>query len=350
MDGKFRVLSLDGGGMRGLYTASLLHSLARLFDERFCTMDPDIGKSFDLICGTSTGSILACGLAAGVPIRSICNLYIEKGPLIFRTPKPGNSKFLLSIWLSRHLFKPAALPHILQESLDDVFKDLTLGELFHKRNIALCIPTIDAADFPDKHRDKNYKLSSICMASSAAPVFFPLSRMSNPDNEHQILHFVDGGLWANNPVMIALTEALQLAPRTHEIEILSVGTCDRPSGEPYTEQKPLWGLWQWQGGVKTLEMSLKAQSYGYNSMVKFLARSLSESGRRIEVVRLEEGAKSEKQYNSIGLDRADDEAIKTLINLAEKDASTVHSTTLTKKSSHDYDIVESIFKNMKALT
>ncbi len=356
---KFRVLTLDGGGMRGLYTAYLLRALTRLFNREFAKTDPDIGKSFDLICGTSTGAILACGLAAGVPISSICDLYMKKGPLIFTNPIPVKNRLYLSVWLAFHMFRPAASHQILQESLQEVFGDQTLGEVFEKRNIALCIPTIDAADhssrvfktphFSDKQRDSNYKLSSVCMASAAAPVFFPLSRQNNPDNEREVLHFVDGGLWANNPVMIGLTEALQMAPKNHEIEIISIGTCDRPSGSPYTERKPLWGLWHWQGGVKTLEMSLKAQSYGYAHIVNFIARSFSEYGRNIRVIRLEEGMKSEEQYNSIGLDRADQKAVRTLITLAEKDAARIHSLTLSNGLSSEYSVIENIFGHLNIL-
>ena len=74
----YRVLSLDGGGMRGLYTASVLQSLVNRF-SRSNSGNKDIGKGFDLIAGTSTGGILACGLAAGVPIKNIIELYSKKG-------------------------------------------------------------------------------------------------------------------------------------------------------------------------------------------------------------------------------------------------------------------------------
>lgn len=74
----FRVLSLYGGGMRGLYTASLLETLAQRFDK-FKTVDPDLGKVFDLICGTSTGAILASALALGISLKKVQGLYIEKG-------------------------------------------------------------------------------------------------------------------------------------------------------------------------------------------------------------------------------------------------------------------------------
>ena len=81
----FRVLSLDGGGMRGLYTASVLSTLAQRFSP---SNQLDIGKGFNLIAGTSTGGILACALAAGVPIERVIDLYRNEGPAIFRDPVP----------------------------------------------------------------------------------------------------------------------------------------------------------------------------------------------------------------------------------------------------------------------
>ncbi|MCB1092960.1 MAG: patatin-like phospholipase family protein [Verrucomicrobiae bacterium] len=82
------VLTLDGGGMRGLYTASVLETLADRFAGSQARPSLDIGKGFDLIFGTSTGAILACGLAAGIDISTIKSLYRVKGPAIFPDPMP----------------------------------------------------------------------------------------------------------------------------------------------------------------------------------------------------------------------------------------------------------------------
>jgi patatin-like phospholipase/acyl hydrolase len=96
----FRVLTLDGGGMRGLYTTNLLMALAKRFNHRFSRQEPDVGKTFNLICGTSTGAILACALAAGIPLSRIKDLYIKKGPQIFRHPMPKGKRCALWRWVS----------------------------------------------------------------------------------------------------------------------------------------------------------------------------------------------------------------------------------------------------------
>lgn len=123
----FRVLALDGGGMRGLYSATLLQVLAKRFDKRFHDNEPDIGASFDLICGTSTGAILACGLAAGISLDRVRKLYIEKGPVIFPSPMPAGKKVYR--WVFKHRNRPAARAEVLREALNGCFNDMTLQEV-----------------------------------------------------------------------------------------------------------------------------------------------------------------------------------------------------------------------------
>lgn len=87
-DKPFRVLSLDGGGTRGIYTASYLANLASAFCRRRKVSNIDVGQSFDLIVGTSTGGILACGLAAGIPLQKMASLYKDRSKAIFRRRIP----------------------------------------------------------------------------------------------------------------------------------------------------------------------------------------------------------------------------------------------------------------------
>lgn len=350
----FRVLTIDGGGMRGLYTASLLNFLVKRFDSD--VINPDIGKSFDLICGTSTGAILACGLAAGIPLDKIRNLYIEQGIEIFPSPLPKDKGIYL--WAFKHRKKPASRADVLKSVLIKTFEDLTMHQVYERRKIALCIPSVKAINHKarvfktphnaGKHKDNNYLLSDICLASSAAPIFFPLACQTDPDDTHNIQHYVDGGLWANNPVMVGLIEALSMAQSTQEIEIISIGTCDQPSGDPYSLENSDWGLLDWRVGVQIVEMSMSAQSYGYASMAKFLADYFSSIGRSIKIIRFDESKKSPEQYSAIGLDKADKIAISTLISLAESDADQIHSEAKSEESDELKPVVE-IFENLSTL-
>jgi len=355
MKDKFRVLCIDGGGMRGLYTATLLSTLAYRFDSKFSKKSPDIGKNFNLICGTSTGAILACALASGIDLNKIRTLYADYGKLIFPKPMPKEKKKLY-LWSFFHRDKPAANADKLREILTEIFGRMTIKQLYEERNIALCVPCINASTHkswvfktphnPDKHRDDNYSLVDVCMSSAAAPILFPISQFNNPDDSTRKDSFVDGGLWANNPIMVGLLEALSLVDKdNHQLEILSVGTCDRPTGDPYGLEDPNWGLMKWRVGMDIVEMSLSAQSFGYTNMAKFLSHFLNKFGLDNKVVRLEQTNKSPQQYSAINIDRSDSLAIKTLNDLAATDADAIHSQVMGQNPG-DLILVKDIFTNL----
>ena len=88
-NGPFRVLSLDGGGMRGTYTATYLSHLATTFERRLKRRTLDIGSAFDLIVGTSTGAIIGCAIAKGVPLEEVVKLYRDCGSKIFPRKLPS---------------------------------------------------------------------------------------------------------------------------------------------------------------------------------------------------------------------------------------------------------------------
>src|SRR5437763_16576155 len=94
----YRVLALDGGGVRGLYSATVLRTIARYYADQRNVTTLDIGKGFNLITGTSTGGILACALAGGVSIDDVISLYREAGPRIFKDPTPDSSLYLVA-WI-----------------------------------------------------------------------------------------------------------------------------------------------------------------------------------------------------------------------------------------------------------
>lgn len=362
----FRVLTLDGGGMRGLYTAILLQRMVQLFDSKYQVKKsdgsvaiPDIGKAFDLICGTSTGAILACALAVGVPIDEVIKLYIEEGKNIFPSPQP--SSWLKYLWALKYRKKAAANADKLKELLDHFFKNETIKNMYDKRNISICIPTINASNhrawvfktphFPDKHRDINYKLSDVCLASSAAPIFFPIANVANPDNGSE-QYFVDGGLWANNPIMVGLIEAVAFTKKEQPVELISIGTCEMPTGDPNLLKSNL-GVMDWKVGIGITEMSISAQAFGYSNMAKFSATLITSLGKSVTVIRLEESQKSKGQLSSIGLDKSDSTAIKTLKDLASSDTDLNHSKVINdlqkKDPQKESQIIKNIFSNMDEL-
>ena len=138
----YRVLTIDGGGMRGLYSATVIDTLARRFARKTGNDTLDIGKGFDLIAGTSTGGILACALAKGVSTQELIKLYRQEGANIFQDPVP-EKKWLRWAWRNRN--KPANNAEHLCKCLKKHFGDDTLASVYKARKIGLCIPTVNMA-------------------------------------------------------------------------------------------------------------------------------------------------------------------------------------------------------------
>lgn len=336
IDRPFRVLSLDGGGMRGLYTSFLLDRLSKNFsnsrDLGPCKLD--VGKGFDLIVGTSTGGIIACGLAVGLSTDQIISLYKETGRRVFQHPMPQRP-LPLFMWLARHLTRAANDSAPFTAELREHFGDTTLRQVYEARGIALCIPSVDMKTqrswvfkTPHDHtrqRGADYQLVDVCLATCAAPLYFPLACVNDPLSSGSHHAFVDGGLWANNPVIIAQVEALEIAGPGRQIDLVSVSTCVPPSGEPISPKCANWGVMKWQAGSKALLASLCAQSSRYTGMAKVLTEHLSQP---VRVLRLEASAPSPEQARHMNLDCTTDESISVLSDLARIDAERYYDSAL----------------------
>ncbi len=216
-DREFRVLSIDGGGIKGIFPASFLAGL----EERYLEGE-SITAYFDLIAGTSTGGIIALGLGAGLPAARLRNLYIDRGDEVFPPLKAGPFAALrrCTRGLVRYRYGRDSLNRLLQGSLGG----LSLGQ----SRARLCIPASEGRHgevwvyktphHPDYRLDSRKPMVAVAEATSAAPTFFqPLK-----DDSGYVL--VDGGIWANNPTMVALTETLScFNVSRNRVRILSLG-------------------------------------------------------------------------------------------------------------------------------
>jgi len=329
----FRVLALDGGGIRGLYTAILLDILARHFSKRIGKdYDDRIGAKFDLIAGTSTGGILATALAAGIPLGDVISLYMTAGPKIFPKKHCLPSSTLGKIfWAFKFATKPAARYDILKAHLVKIFEEKTLADIYTENKIPLCIPCVDAvtqkpAVIKTPHaqyitRDGERKAVDVCMATSAAPLYFPMAILRRPETSgHDI--FVDGGLWANNPVLVGLVEALKLAKEDQPIQIISVGTCNPPAGQTFQQKECYRGTLGWGIGTTALTLSLDAQAFGH----AFIADKLCEHLRvSCKIIRLPSSPPSAIDSQHFGLDKAYRTALEVLQSRAASDAKDIQS-------------------------
>ena len=140
-----------------------------------------LGAVFNLITGTSTGGIIACALAIGVPLNDVVQLYHQHGPNIFPLKIPTSLWGVIKQWYSR----PRALKSgekSLRAALLEKFSNQTLGEIYDQRRVGLSIPAVDMNThrswvFKTPHlsnsfgRDSDYQLVDVCLATSAAPLF-----------------------------------------------------------------------------------------------------------------------------------------------------------------------------------
>lgn len=324
----YRVLSLDGGGTRGLYTAVLLEGVARRIARQNGVPDDklDIGQHFDLIVGTSTGAIIAASLAAGASLDPVIRLYREKAAAIFRDPTPAANLAFIA-WLFRTAWRPANDTYPLHEALTGILGSETLGQVYARRGIALCIPAINASTrkawvFKTPHDTRNHRLQrdndvtlvDACLASAAAPIVFPLKEICyRAEPGSPVRWFTDGGLYANNPVVVALVEALAFAPKDAPIEILSVSTCPPVTSEPVTSACARPGLVSWIRGLRIIETSLDAQAFAHHNAARFLAAALD---RRITYIRLEDPPLSVEDMRKLRLDNPAADCLDRLVELA----------------------------------
>lgn len=331
----FRILSIDGGGMRGIYTATFLDALERSFmQKRNLPQGLDIGKVFNLIVGTSTGAIIGCGLAKGISPAEIAKIYAEKGSSIFREKLP--TKLGWDLWRQSKT-RPDSLQQgdeSLKGALKEVFGETTIAQIWEERRIALVVPAVNminyrswafktAHDPQSDRRDDNYTLVDVCRASSAAPLYRSLAAIPKPHDENCYDVFCDGGLWANNPVLVALAEALRMVGDSgEEIELYCLGSCGKPEGVLIDKKDVHRGLFEWKLGGEAAGVSIAAQEYAFDMIAKFLVPHLKQT---VRIVRFPAEKIPATLMKYLNLDETSEKGLRALKQQAANDASMINS-------------------------
>lgn len=256
----FKILSVDGGGFRGVYAA---HILARIEQE----YNIDWKKTFNLLAGTSTGSIIVAGLACGIKATDICDFYKKHGSKIFKKRLIPTCGILSSKYNNKYF----------NSILKEIFKDRTLGEI----DIPLILPATDIGNGTvhvfktsyDKEfvRDRNVKVRDAILASCSAPTYFDPYKIEN-------YFLVDGGIWANSPSLVAVIESMhRLDQKIDDLKVFSIGTGIQNAF--YSQKNHWWHHltgWgfasRWQGS-KFIKMLLNLQAETANNMTKLLLQS-----------------------------------------------------------------------------
>jgi len=263
MAGEFRILSIDGGGLLGTYSAAVLEKLEELYGKK-------IHEHFDMFAGTSSGAIIASSLACGYTAKSLREFYETKGRIIFHNNIGGSAGDKIRM-VKQVFFGAKHSNKELIEQLHDVLKDRTL----RSPKSYLCVSTFNVtkgitrvfktphSDTQKKHR--NIPLYKAVACSASAPTFLPeyFPGFEKEDNDG----YVDGGTWAQNPALVGLTEALKhfVGPKKKfkTVRILSVASF----AESLKRKKYLRSVRDWNWGLDFMGLFMTAQQKSCSYMI-----------------------------------------------------------------------------------
>lgn len=278
-----RILSIDGGGIRGIFAAKYLAEIEKVTEK-------NIYEYFDLITGTSTGGIIALALAVGIKAEEIVEMYEKNAKRIFKQKAFS--------WMG--LFRRKYDNDGLKKILIDKFKENKMND----SKVMLCIPSLEFNNAKPKvyktehnkeiFRDGKKEIWKVALATSAAPTYFPAVEVFDAECN------IDGGIWANNPSMIGIAEAVKNNFKLDQIKVLSIGTGQNMFRESYKIAKSSSVL-KWKGKIVDLILNAQSQS------AAFLAKYLIEE-RFIEI--------NFKLDDKMSMDTTNDEDIKSLLNAA----------------------------------
>ncbi len=286
MEKELRILALSGGGFQGLFTASVLAGLEKQAQK-------PIGQCFDLICGTSIGSIIAMAIGIEKSMEEVADIIEEEGKNIFC------EKFRLFGLMN--LVSPKYSNKGLCKIVKTVFGNKTLADSKHP----LLIPVVNYTDgrssmfkaLCGKHltMDRKLKMTDVAMAASAAPLYFPTWQMPK---EHGGRIYVDGALYANAPGLLGVHELvfnvkhnIDQANLLSKISLLSVGTMREDERIGKTELNR--GILGWVKNARISNVAISAQENLADFMLK------QQLGERYQIIDQQPTA---EQAQHLGLD------------------------------------------------
>lgn len=242
--GSFKILSLDGGGVRGIFSAQVLKSI----NDR---LGIDTYNVFDLLVGTSTGSIVAAAIAIRYDLSKLIQDYTCYAPEIFKR------RFSLRGSL-RSRYDNKVLEYLLRDS----FEEITLGDIktpliINATNVSTGKVHVFKSSYQEERRGGDYvrdgdvPLYKAVLASCSAPSYFDPVEISDD-------LVCDGGLWANNPALVGYVDAISNFDKTPaDMKILSVGTGNT---RQFYLSSTKWGLATGWKGAKIVSFAMLSQT------------------------------------------------------------------------------------------
>ena len=294
----FQILSLSGGGYLGLYTVTVLSELEQHIGR-------PLASCFDLLAGTSVGGIIALGLALERSAEEIKAAFEESGSRIFSNRPAPTTWFGEKRDFMRSLISPKYDGVALREIIVNVVgEEKKLGDLVHPVivpavNLTKGKPQVFKTDHhPHFKRDHYLRIVDVALATSAAPTYFPLAEIGDE-------LFVDGGLFANSPDLLALHEAEHFfGVPTNDVRMLSVGTTTTQFSFSHVGGRQL-GVFGWGHRLAQTMISSQQMDVSY-----ILGHKLGDRYVRVDQVQ------SKEQERDLGLDIATEDAKRTIRGLA----------------------------------
>lgn len=276
---KICILSLDGGGIRGIITCVILKYIEEHLQE-FDHPHAKIGDYFDLIAGSSTGGLIASmllfphesGSCAKYSIQQAFELYTEKGESIFKSSlweKITNPLGFFDEKLSEEALEKELLQFFGDLTLRDFIKPCLITSYDMETRKAKLFNTIEARS----SKTENFFVRDICRATSAAPTYFEPARIKSFFGQWFTL--IDGGIYANNPALCAYAEARKIPfgdflktnqkknyPRLKDMIMISIGTGDVKKSYKYGDYKDAMKI-SWIEPIIGMLLSSNAETVNY---------------------------------------------------------------------------------------
>jgi uncharacterized protein len=284
------ILSIDGGGIRGIIPGQILVALEEKLKTKSGNPDARIADYFDLIAGTSTGGILTCAYLCpdpdkpGKPPRpkfnaqEVVDLYLERGDEIFNIPVKHRLRTLGGTTDEKYPVEE------LEETLSDYFGDTKLSQLLKPCLITSYDIKRRQVHFFTQHDAKknegwDFYVKDVARATSAAPTYFESAKVKSFNNINYPL--IDGGVCVNNPALCAFAEGqYKLKADVKDMVILSLGTGFEKKSYDYNSARD-WGLIGWVKPLINIMMSGVSEVVDYQLKQIFAAVGAAEQYLRI---------------------------------------------------------------------
>lgn len=280
---KVRVLSLDGGGIRGVIPATILIHVEKKLKEYSKNKDARIADYFDIIAGTSTGGILTCFYLTPDPSHTAekaLGFYVNEGYSLFNAAK-RKSWFGLRQLTNATQYNPKNLKKLVMAT----FGNLKMQELLKPCLVTTYDMRRKSAFFfrgdEPKNKEREFNVRDVILSTSAAPTYFPPAKIKNLATNEKMVN-LDGGVFANNPAMCVYAECRGYifphfskteSPTAKDMLFLSIGTGSGQMTLPNIWDSEKWSVLKWAKSIPEIMMDGAVDTVAYQ--MKYLFGSLA---------------------------------------------------------------------------